>query len=246
MGPALHSCMPNILSIETSADACSVSLLTGNRLVCLEADEPRNHARMLVPLIEQLLAAEGVELDGVCVDAGPGSYTGLRIGVSTAKGLSWSLGIPLYAISSLALMAAGAVMDGDADKGDGGAREAASGRGYRPVIPARGSEVYTALYTWNGTQLTTLEQPGVHTVDDLASPSSGDLLIASTPAMAERLGLQNMSADVIAPHSKQASLFLRNPGDVYRVEDVSSFEPLYLREFEAKQPAVSIFDRLPF
>jgi len=236
--------MPNILSIETSADACSVTLIKGDGLVSREAAEPRSHARMLVPLIEELLATEAVKLDAVCVDAGPGSYTGLRIGVSTAKGLAWSLGIPLHAISSLALMAAGAVMG--EDNLDDAAHKGPDDLRLRPIIPARGNEVYSALYAWNGSGMVILEAPGIQSIEEVTASPSRDTLIASTPPVAERLGLKDGSALIIAPHSQHASILLRNPGDVYRVEDVSSFEPLYLREFEAKKPAVSIFDRLPF
>ena len=232
--------MPTYLSIETSAEACNVSLIRDGKIVTRQAEQPRSHARMLAPLIKELLSDESAELDGVCVDAGPGSYTGLRIGVSTAKGLAWSLGIPVYAVSSLALMAAGAVLQG---------RVAEDGKEeprFRAIIPARGHECYSALFSWTGSEMDTLENPAIITLEDLKGRSHDDVLIVSSPSLAERMHLLDESVSIIEPHSRQASLLLRNQGEVYRVEDVSSFEPLYLKAFEARKPAVSIFDRLPF
>lgn len=225
--------MPHILSIETSADACSVSLLGDGREVSREAEQPRSHARMLVPLIQELLQSESVRPEAICVDAGPGSYTGLRIGVSTAKGMAWSLGIPLYAVPSLALMAAGYLGD----------RDTRSVARIRPIVPARGEEVYSALYNVGKDGLQVLEEPGVRFLEDVRKQTDETILIAPNQLLGERMG---RNVRVVAPHSRHAALLMGNPGDEYRVEDVSSFEPLYLREFEARKPAVSIFDRLPF
>ncbi|MDA0875260.1 MAG: tRNA (adenosine(37)-N6)-threonylcarbamoyltransferase complex dimerization subunit type 1 TsaB, partial [Bacteroidetes bacterium] len=131
--------MTRFLSIETSADACSVSLILPDAIRSLETGEPRSHARLLVPLIRELLDGDPTPLDGICVDHGPGSYTGLRIGVSTAKGLAWALDRPLHALSSLALLAAAALEDDPAASGP-----------VRALIPTRGKECFTALYAWEG------------------------------------------------------------------------------------------------
>ena len=93
--------MAKILCIETSASALSVCLAEDGRIladrVCAE---PRQQAALTAPLVKEVLSAAGVtvkDCDAVCVSAGPGSYTGLRVGASTAKGLAFGAGIPLHA-----------------------------------------------------------------------------------------------------------------------------------------------------
>lgn len=105
--------MALILSVETSAVACSVALHDRGRLVkSLEILEGQAHASKLAILIEDLLHQAGVnksKLNAVAVSGGPGSYTGLRIGVSTAKGLCFGLGIPLISVPTTLSLAWGAI-----------------------------------------------------------------------------------------------------------------------------------------
>ena len=132
--------MPYLLSIDTSTSICSVALSRGTEQVAFrETAEGRSHAKILLPFIEEVLQEGGIapgQLDAVAVSMGPGSYTGLRIGVSTAKGLCYALGIPLIGIPTLQVMAAGAL-------------EAASpetGTLLCPMLDARRMEVFSALY----------------------------------------------------------------------------------------------------
>ncbi len=101
--------MARILSIETALDTCSVALHESGKLLhTLYIHTPRSHAAQLAPLIRQLCAEAGCpisSLNAIAVSAGPGSYTGLRIGVSTAKGLCFGLGIPLIAVNTLDIIA---------------------------------------------------------------------------------------------------------------------------------------------
>jgi len=202
-----------------------------------EADEPRSHARMLVPMIQELIQETGATLEGVCVDEGPGSYTGLRIGVSTAKGLAWSLDVPLYAVPSLTLMAAGAIE-----------ATAVNGTLIHSVMSARGDGFFSATYRMDGDHLVEGLEPALREEDAEDWPSGIDILVASDQATLDRLSRNGPPVEqvIIAPHSRFARTLLRNPGTSYRVEDVCSFEPRYLRAFVARKPAVSIFDRLPF
>ncbi len=99
-----------ILLIETATAVCSVALANDNKILAeVHSEEPNAHSSKLSPFIEQIFAQCGKkvsQLDAVCVSSGPGSYTGLRIGVSTAKGLCYALGKPLLAVPTLQGMAA--------------------------------------------------------------------------------------------------------------------------------------------
>lgn len=130
--------MTLILSIETSTTVCSVALTeNGHRLEDLKIFDEQSHSTHLTLLIEQVLqkASKSMnDLDAIAVSEGPGSYTGLRIGVSTAKGLCYTLGIPLIAVPTLMAMAHEVNLD---DIG---------GDLIVPMIDARRMEVYTATY----------------------------------------------------------------------------------------------------
>lgn len=101
--------MALILSIETALDICSVAIHEKGKLVgIMEIREPRSHAAQLAVLIREVCRKSSIplnQMNAVAVSAGPGSYTGLRIGVSTAKGLCYGLNIPLIAIDTLDAMA---------------------------------------------------------------------------------------------------------------------------------------------
>ena len=128
--------MPYILNIETATKNCSVAIAkSGQIVVCKEmAEEGYSHAEKLHVFIEQVLNDAGIgfkDLAAVAVSQGPGSYTGLRIGVSAAKGLCFALDIPLIAVDTLATLAAQAkINDGIVI----------------PVIDARRMEVYSAIF----------------------------------------------------------------------------------------------------
>jgi tRNA threonylcarbamoyladenosine biosynthesis protein TsaB len=132
--------MATILNIETSTSVCSVALTSeGAILQHLEDFQGRNHAVLLSGFIKEALdhlRRHEMRLDAVAVSIGPGSYTGLRIGLSEAKGLAYSLGIPLIGVPTLELMAVG-VMFG---------HELPDGVVFAPMIDARRMEVYTAVY----------------------------------------------------------------------------------------------------
>ncbi|EAZ81191.1 tRNA (adenosine(37)-N6)-threonylcarbamoyltransferase complex dimerization subunit type 1 TsaB [Algoriphagus machipongonensis] len=107
--------MAKILSLETSTPVCSVALHdSGNIMGLKEIEENGAHSEKLIKLIEELLdelQVDRKEVDAIAVSEGPGSYTGLRIGVSTAKGLAFAWGKPLIAVSTLAALARGATLD---------------------------------------------------------------------------------------------------------------------------------------
>lgn len=130
-----------ILNIETSSKICSVALCdNGEAWFTLESDTEMDHARKLAPFVEQCtrrLKDCGKRLDAVAVSIGPGSYTGLRIGLSMAKGLAFGIKVPLIGIPTLQLLAVKAMFS---------EHEFVEETIYVPLIDARRMEVYTAAF----------------------------------------------------------------------------------------------------
>lgn len=139
--------MALILSLETGTEVCSVGLARDGQLLSLrESGDGRNHARLLGVYVQELLEEIGVkpdELDAVAVGRGPGSYTGLRVGVSMAKGLCYGLNIPLIAVNSLQALAQVAREDFEAGILD---VETLDRTVLCPMIDARRMEVYTQQF----------------------------------------------------------------------------------------------------
>jgi tRNA threonylcarbamoyladenosine biosynthesis protein TsaB len=129
---------PLVLLIETSSTVCSVALARGNEILALrEQNNGYTHAEVLGVYVDECLREAGKstqDLDAVCVSKGPGSYTGLRIGVALAKGICYGAGKPLIAVNTLEAMA-----DHESKKIDEGF--------LCPMIDARRMEVYTAVYS---------------------------------------------------------------------------------------------------
>ena len=135
--------MAFILGIETATEVCSVALFSDQSLLALRVwKEGNKHANELTTLIAEVVKEATIslnQLDAICVSMGPGSYTGLRVGVSTAKGLCYTLNKPLIAVNTLASMAQVFVSNNPNYNGL-----------ICPMIDARRMEVYTALFNNNG------------------------------------------------------------------------------------------------
>ena len=136
-----------IIGIETSTRVCSAALCKDGRVIRQELSrDAGNHAGLLPVYIEQLLAyarTEGLPIDAVALSEGPGSYTGLRIGLSTAKGLCYGLDVPLLCVPTPEVLCHAAIVWG----------KVPVGALLCPMIDARRMEVYTALYRYTATGL---------------------------------------------------------------------------------------------
>ena len=219
------------LGIETAADVCAVALLRGvEPLVDLAILKPRSHATRLAPLIRGALDHAGVrpsDLDVIAVSAGPGSYTGLRIGLSTAKGLCLTADAALAAVPTLDALADTALPA--ADEGDGIVVAARSRRG----------EIYGAAFEVQAHALTTVRESAPVSISDLPAwlPSSsttwilGDAAAQVAPLLGEpgRHLETRPSALPIARRGHQLAV-------TGRTVDVATFEPRYLKPFEASRP----------
>jgi tRNA threonylcarbamoyladenosine biosynthesis protein TsaB len=160
-----------ILAFDTASEATVVALCDADAGLALEArDDPLpgerpRHASKLMPLIVEVLEQAGggwPQLDRIAVGLGPGTFTGLRIGVATARGLGQALDIPLVGVSTLESLALGAASAGDADGGAG-----AEARTVLAVLDARRSEVFVAAWELAGASL------GAQLLEPLASSPEG-------------------------------------------------------------------------
>lgn len=144
----MNQYMPHILAIDTSTDACSVAISTPTGVYQTLSVSPREHTQRLLPSVESLLAEHQLTLsqfDAIAFGAGPGSFTGLRIGLSTAQGLAYGADLPLIPISTLKAMAYSTIRLQALVKASQESEEM-SGSIVIPVIDARMNEVYWSAY----------------------------------------------------------------------------------------------------
>ena len=235
--------MERIILIETSTALCSVALAEDGAVTAYrESSEPKAHASLTAVFVQEVLAERGVTLadcDAVCVSMGPGSYTGLRVGVSTAKGLCFGSGKPLLAVGTLdTLVAQAGEIPGQAGN-DGSSTYSF----LIPMIDARRMEVYAAV--WGraaagecGHCMKQITETAPVIVDENSFAEyleQGPVLFIGDGAgkCAEVIRHPNAHFSQCWP---KASSMLVPALQVYkekRFEDVAYFEPFYLKEFVA-------------
>lgn len=228
-----------ILNIETSTDACSASvtengkvLEVGGRRLCFLQKEKSEHARQLALYVESLLAVvreAGKEIDAVAVSAGPGSYTGLRIGASTAKGLAYGMNVPLLAIPTLQIMAE-AVRE-----------EAEDGALLCPMIDARRMEVYNCFYNKVGEPTDEVMATVVDGASFSAELQGGKVYFFGNGSEKCKSVLSSENAvfvDGIVPDAAWMGRLAEEAYQDGRFADVAYWTPFYLKEFEAKKANV--------
>ncbi len=232
--------MAKILSIETSTDVCSVAYSENGEVVeKRELFEPNSHSKHTTLLIQDIFRTEGVppmaELDAVAVSAGPGSYTGLRIGTSVAKGICFALNIPLIAVDTLKIMSQ-AVLLSDVD---------VSGKILLcPMIDARRMEVYTALFD---TSLKVIEDTSAMIIDEDSFTGVLDkskVLFFGNGADKCKDAIKHENAlfiDDIFPLAANMSLPAETAFSDNDFVDVAYFEPFYLKSFVATIPKKKFF-----
>lgn len=226
--------MALILSIETGTDICSVALSRDNTLLALrESVTGREHAAKLGVYIDEILRENEVEpdeLDAVAVGKGPGSYTGLRIGVSMAKGLCYGLEIPLIGIGSLEALACVAAEDFEAGILDIDNWETAH---LCPMIDARRMEVYAQVFDTNFRVLTSV---GAHVIepDSFAdSMGGGEFVIFGNGAQKCVTTLESAQVKFVevTPSARGVAALAYDAFKAEKFEDMAYFEPFYLKDF---------------
>lgn len=219
-----------ILSIETSTTVCSAALHDRGELIALEiTHEPNSAASQLAVMIDKLLRQPSVKLEAVAVSSGPGSYTGLRIGVATAKGICYALSLPLIAVNSLELMA-------------DGVRHSILDTRYSllcPMIDARRMEVYTALFDNDLNFASPVEAKVIDESSFAGQLRDNKILFFGNGADKCRSTITHANAvfvDNIFPSAENMGALAFDLFGKNKFEDVSEFEPAYLKDFIAKKP----------
>lgn len=215
--------MHYVLNIETATKNCSVSLAkNGQTVICKELSEQGySHAEKLHLFIQDVLLEAGItlsQLSAIAVSQGPGSYTGLRIGVSAAKGLSYSLQIPLIAVDTLATLAQ------QVSESDGL---------IVPMIDARRMEVYSAIFDSNKQKIREV-QAEIISAESFESISEKIYFIGdSNEKVKSVLTKPNfVFLDTIKyPSAKEMSSISYKKFIEKKFEDVAYFEPFYLKDF---------------
>ena len=226
--------MENIILIETSTELCSAAIASDGKIISYkESTKPREHASLTAVFIDEMLKETGMKVSdcsAVCVSMGPGSYTGLRVGVSTAKGLCFGAGIPMLAVGTLDTLVWQAC-----DRTD-----------YKHIIPmidARRMEVYTAVFAPDGKQLTDTEAKIID------ADSFSDLL-EEGPVLFIGDAAEKCSKVILHPNAhfeqccpKASSMLIPAMAEYKekRFKDVAYFEPFYLKDFVATTSRKKLF-----
>lgn len=229
----LLTIMPVILNIETSTEVCSVALTAeGAVLEHFEEFEGRNHATLLSGFVKGCLdhlRRHEMTLDAVAVSLGPGSYTGLRIGLSEAKGLAYALDVPLIGVDPLKLMAVHVMFGQDVEPD----------AMFAPMIDARRMEVYTAVYDL---PLNTIVAP----TPLILAPDSygkwlekGPVLFFGNGSDKAREVISHPNAEFVADVKPLALDMLPLADQAFRKGeflDLAYSVPTYLKDFQATKP----------
>lgn len=220
----MRSIMTMILNLETATTNCSVSIARNGEIISLREDNSPNysHSEQLHIFIEEALQGASLafkDISALAVSKGPGSYTGLRIGVSAAKGLCFSLDLPLISVSTLESLA----MQGHA-------------RNYDfiiPVLDARRMEVYSAIFDAQGNRLRETKAEIINKDSFLEYAQKGSVLLIGDGAekCRELLDHPNFSFLTALPTATEMGELSYKKFKANDFENVAYFEPYYLKDF---------------
>lgn len=231
--------MAVILNIETSTEVCSVALAkNGESLFEKENNQDMNHSGLLTVFIGQIFEENNLSIkniDAVAVSKGPGSYTGLRIGVSVAKGLCYALEKPLIALNTLDIMAHYTARNLNSYITPGAGNNVM----LCPMIDARRMEVYTALYNSCGE---TVKPVGAEIIDE----KSFSEYFPNNKIMFFGNGAEKCRNHIVHPNAifsgplKTSARFMQTMAEIKfnknEFENTAYFEPFYLKNFVATTP----------
>lgn len=218
-----------ILSIETTTTNCSVSLSNEGTILLLKEDYGQNysHAERLHVYINELLREANVKreaLDAIAVSKGPGSYTGLRIGVSAAKGLCYALDLPLISVSTLEALAHQVHVENGV---------------IIPMLDARRLEVYSAVFSSKHELLREIKAEVLDETSYNEFMENSPVYFIGNGVVKTKALLSHKNAVFIEnklPSANEMGLLAYNKFKISDIEDVAYFEPYYLKDFVAIKP----------
>jgi len=213
-----------ILNIETSTKNCSVSIADSGKIIAIKElnNGSYSHAEVLHPFIENILTEGSIskdKIDAIAVSKGPGSYTGLRIGVSAAKGLSFALSIPLISIDTLTALSFAVSVD----KGI-----------IVPMLDARRMEVYSAIFDKQHQKIREIKAEIIDETSFLAALEQGEVHFLGDGAHKCKEIITHKNAvfiDDMFPSSREMAMLSYHKFKKNDFEDVAYFEPFYLKDF---------------
>jgi tRNA threonylcarbamoyladenosine biosynthesis protein TsaB len=224
--------MVRILSLETSTTVCSVALHENGSLVSVaEVYLQHSHASKLAQLVDTVVKISGLalaDINAVAVSSGPGSYTGLRIGTSTAKGICFALNVPLIAIDTLA------VLSEQMNKTNIGRFLLC------PMIDARRMEVYCSVTDAKGSVIQSVEAKIIDEKSFEGLLNEHRMIFFGDGAEKCRSVITHNNAsfvDGVTPSAVQLGSMAFRKFEGAEFEDLHHFEPFYLKEFKAKKPS---------
>ncbi|MBO0331437.1 tRNA (adenosine(37)-N6)-threonylcarbamoyltransferase complex dimerization subunit type 1 TsaB [[Muricauda] lutisoli] len=221
--------MAIILNLETATTNCSVSISKDDKVVVLKENNAANysHSEQLHVFIKEALEEASLlfsDLDAIAISKGPGSYTGLRIGVSAAKGLCFSLDLPLISIPTLQSMAHQVQLE--------------PGEMVIPVLDARRMEVYACVYNNDYQEIRETRAEVINEASFADYVSGHKVYVAGSGAEKCRGVLQHPNFvfnDSVVPSAKQMAPIAFQKFKSNQFEDVAYFEPYYLKDFVLQQ-----------
>ena len=222
--------MTHILCLETATTNCSVALSINGKVVALQEDNAQkySHAERLHVFIAEVLLSAGVtkdDLDAIAVSKGPGSYTGLRIGVSAAKGLCAALDVPLISVDTLGALSRKLTAKED--------------QLIIPMLDARRMEVYSAVFDHLGARQRETQAQILDETSFAQYLDNGIVhFIGNGVAKFEEICTHPNARFVLdqLPSSSQMAALAQTKFDLDDLEDVAYFEPYYLKDFIAGKP----------
>jgi tRNA threonylcarbamoyladenosine biosynthesis protein TsaB len=222
--------MALILCLETSASFCGVALHQDGKLLAIrEVQEPQAHAAKLSLLIKEIISASGIsskQLQAIAISSGPGSYTGLRIGTSTAKGMCYALNIPLISVRTLDLLASQALLQG------------LSGGLLCPMIDAKRMEVYCQIMDQNLKVVSPVEAKVIDESSFAGLLDRDRIYFFGDGAEKCKNTICSPNAFFIDAVYPSVTVLGKMAEDKYGredFEDLTHFTPFYLKDFIAKK-----------
>ncbi len=230
-----------ILNIETSTTVCSVAITQdGKRIAERMNADGQNHAKCLPVFIQELLdecKQKALHIDTVALSQGPGSYTGLRIGTATAKGLCYGLNVPLLPIDTLQIMC-------QAVKHQSSSSNAQLPMLLCPMIDARRMEVYCALYNIEGNRIREVEAKVIDETAFLDVLDEHEIYFFGDGSAKCKTVITHPHAhfiDDIIPLATYMGILAEQAYQAQQFADVAYFDPFYLKEYQATVSKNKIF-----